>query len=143
MKRTRRAIDTGRAAYLLLKLHCLFRVRGQRWVARTTRAGMKVSATPQAELDATGVDAWHTARAVWRAKRWLPLHSTCLQTALATQMLFHAKGAAATVVVGVRSAQSEAHAWVEIGDFVLDDQRLNAGFAAFQAPGMPAEGTRP
>lgn len=102
-------------------------------MARTTATAIRDTPSTQAELDARRVDAWQTARAVWRAKRVLPLHSTCLQTALATRMLFAQKGCAAAVRVGVRSVGEDAHAWAEIGDFVLDDQRLSPHFATFEA----------
>lgn len=83
-------------------------------------------------LDHAGVEAWHVARAVWRAKRLLPFHSTCLQTALATQMVFDKKGIDSAVRVGVRSTTDDAHAWVEVGNFVLDDQRIASRFSAFE-----------
>jgi hypothetical protein len=83
-------------------------------------------------VDATGVLPWHVARAVWRAKRWLPFHCTCLQTALATQMALDARGISSVVRVGVHSTEADAHAWVEVGDFVLDDQRIASRFSAFE-----------
>lgn len=122
---------------MLLSIQWLYRVRGQRAVARVTRDAMRVSPSLQSDVDARGVDTWHTARAVWRAKRWLPFHSTCLQTALATQRLFAAKGLQATVRVGVADVSAEAHAWAEIGNFILDDQRIAGRFSAFELETEP------
>lgn len=130
-RKAARAADTIVGALLLVRLHVLFRVGGRRAVARRTAAAMRGHPSTQAELDACGVDPWHTGRAVWRAKRFLPLRSSCLQTALATHMLFARKHCTAVVRIGVRGPGEDAHAWVEIGDFVLDDQRISSRFAAF------------
>lgn len=127
-----RAADTLVGALFLVRVHLLFRLGGRRAVARATALAMRGEPSPQAALDAQGVDAWHTARAVWRAKRLLPLRTSCLQTALATRMLFARKHCTAVLRVGVSGASEDAHAWVEIGDFVLDDQRISARFAAFE-----------
>jgi Transglutaminase-like superfamily len=115
----------------------LFR-RGRQVVALATHEAMAREASAQCALDAAGVDAWSSALALWRAKKWLPLHSTCLQTALALQMLFDAKGVSATIRVGVAGGPL-AHAWVEVGDFVLDDQGLSDRFAMFDVPALDAE----
>jgi hypothetical protein len=141
MIRLKRGRDAAHAVCLLVAMHVLFRVRGQRWVGRATRAAMRRTPATQLELDAAGIDAWQVGRAVWRAKRWLPLRSTCLQTAFATQRLLDAKGAPSTLVLGVRGVTPEAHAWVRVGDFVLDDQRLSEDFMAFTTPGGQAEGS--
>jgi hypothetical protein len=129
-----RARDTVYATGFLATVHLRFLLRGQAAAARWTAQAMRVEPATQAELDARGIDAWQTGRAVWRAKRWLPPRSTCLQTALATQMLFKTKGVAARVCVGVKQVEQPAHAWAEIGDFVLDDQRISQDFVAFDAP---------
>ena len=127
--KARRAADTARAMRYLLSEQWAFRLHGSAGVARRVRAGISVVPLSPAELAATGVETWQVARAVWRAKRWLPLHSTCLQTALATQRLFAAKGVASALRIGVRGIDDDAHAWVEVGEFCLDDQRI---FSAFQ-----------
>jgi len=137
-----RAADTLRASWYLLRLHWLFRAGGQREVAHATAEAMRVWPSSQQLVDGRGVDAWHVGRAVWRAKRLFPLHSTCLQTALATQMLFASKSLDAAVRVGVAGVGAEAHAWAEIGDFVLDDQRLSGNFVAFDAPVAATEKVR-
>jgi hypothetical protein len=128
LSRTR---DAVLALYFLLRVRTLY-WRGNKSVARATAAAMKRTPSSQEYLDTRGVQAWHVARAVWRAKGWLPFHSTCLQTALATQMLFDARGIGSTVRVGVHSLETEAHAWVEVGNFVLDDQRISSRFSAFE-----------
>jgi|GEM_PF-2978939 len=137
--RLARAADTVRAALLLVRIHLLFRFGGRAAVARATAEAMRTTPATQAELDARGVDAWHTARAVWRARRLLPLRSKCLHTALALRALFLHKGCPAVVRVGVRSAGEDAHAWVEIGDFVLDDQGLSEHFQPFLPRKQEAE----
>jgi hypothetical protein len=137
-----RAADTLRASWYLLRLHWLFRAGGQRAVARVTADAMRVEPSSQDLVDRRGIDAWHAGRAVWRAKRLFPMRSTCLQTALATQMLFASKGLWAAVRVGVAEVGADAHAWAEIGDFVLDDQRLSNNFKAFDAPVAASEKAR-
>lgn len=126
-----RAVDTMRALLLLARVHWLFRRKGQRGVARATAQAMRKTPSTQGEVDQLGVDAWHVARAVWRAKKLLPMHSTCLQTALATEQLFRAKGLSAAVLVGINQHMPNAHAWIEIGDFLLDDQGITSIFSAF------------
>lgn len=126
-----RSLDTLRAARALVGVRWLY-ARGNSGVAARTAVAMRRTPATQDELDAAGVEAWHVARAVWRAKRWLPFHSTCLQTALATQAALDARGVNSVVRLGVHSTESDAHAWVEVGDFVLDDQRIASKFSAFE-----------
>lgn len=126
-----RGRDTVFAAVALIRVRRLYG-RGSAAVAETTVAAMRRTPATQSDLDAAGIQAWQAARAVWRAKRWLPFHSTCLQTALATQMIFDRKGIDSVVRVGVQSMEADAHAWVEVGDFILDDQRIAARFSAFE-----------
>ena len=97
-----RGRDTALAIYSLLRVQALYR-RGNGAVTRATNAAMRRTAATKEELDATGMETWHVARAVWRAKNLLPMHSTCLQTALATQMLFARKGVSSALRVGVAS----------------------------------------
>jgi hypothetical protein len=132
MTRFRRAIDTLHAVLLLLRVHWLYRVRGSRAVALATSQAMGTKPSTQPEADRAGVDIWGTARAVWRAKKVVPLHSTCLQTALAMEQLFRTKGLHAAVRIGVNENLANAHAWVEIGNFVLDDQRIASAFVAVE-----------
>jgi hypothetical protein len=127
------------AAAFLAAVHVRFRIRGQAAAGRWAANAMRVAPSPQSELDARRIDAWQAGRAVWRAKRWLPVQSSCLQTALATQMLFKARGVDARVCVGVREIGQPAHAWAEIGDFVLDDQRISHRFLPFEAAALPGE----
>jgi hypothetical protein len=130
-KKAERGRDTVRAAVALVRIRRLYS-KGNASVAGRTAAAMRRTPATQSEVDASGVQPWHVARAVWRAKRWLPFHSTCLQTALATQIALDARGVASVVRVGVHSAEADAHAWVEVGDFVLDDQRIASRFSAFE-----------
>ena len=126
-----RARETMFAFYFLVKVRRLYR-RGNESVARATAEAMRRVPAAQEALDSRNVPAWQVARSTWRAKRWLPFHSTCLQTALATQMLFDRHGIDSVVRIGVQSAEADAHAWVEVGDFVLDDQRIANCFSAFE-----------
>lgn len=126
-----RARDTMFALYFFVQVRRLYR-SGNEAVARSTAEAMRRVPATQEALDARNVPAWQVARATWRAKRWLPFHSTCLQTALATQMLFDRRGISSVVRVGVHSTGADAHAWVEVGDFVLDDQRIAGRFSAFE-----------
>lgn len=135
-----RARDTMFALYYLVKVRRLFRT-GNEAVARRTAEAMRRTPARQGDLDERNINAWQVARAVWRAKRWAPFHSTCLQTALATQMLFDRRGIDCVVRVGVHSADADAHSWVEVGDFVLDDQRIAARFAPFELPTGAAAGS--
>ena len=57
-------------------------------------------------------------------------------------MLFAAKGVDAALRIGVGSVAADAHAWVEVGDFVLDDQRISAQFKAFAPPVRSSEDSR-
>ncbi|MGE0600103.1 MAG: lasso peptide biosynthesis B2 protein [Dehalococcoidia bacterium] len=137
MTRTKlnRGRDTILAALYLLRIHREYR-KGNAVVARRTAVAMARTPANQSQLASSGIETWHVARSVWRAKRWLPMHSTCLQTALATQMLFDNKGIESVVRIGVASVDADAHAWVEVGDFVLDDQRIASRFNAFDLPSV-------
>lgn len=138
-KKAKRGRDTLSALVALIQVRRLYG-KGNAAVAERTAAAMRRQPTTQEQLDEAGVEAWHVARAVWRAKRFLPFHSTCLQTALATQMVFDRKGIDSVVRIGVRSIEADAHAWVEIGSFVLDDQFVANRFFAFEVNPSKARG---
>lgn len=127
-----RFADTMQAIVLLLRMHWLFRVEGKHAVATATARALRCTPSTQREVDQSGIDPWELACAAWRAKRLLPLRSTCLQTALVIERLFRARGLTATVRIGVSENVPTAHAWNEVGDLVLDDQRLAPHFTAFQ-----------
>lgn len=131
VRKAERGLDTVRAIRALVEVRRTY-AHGNARVAQETAAAMRRTPATQQQLDATGVQAWHVARAVWRAKRWLPFHSTCLQTALATQRVFDQKGIDSVVRIGARHGEDGTHAWVEVGDFVLDDQRIASRFQVFQ-----------
>ncbi len=134
-----RGRDSALAAVYLLRIRMEYR-KGNHVVARRTAAAMARIPANELQLESSGIETWQVARAVWRAKRWLPMHSTCLQTALATQMLFDRKGVDSVVRIGVTSVEADAHAWVEVGDFVLDDQRIANRFSAFEMPQASPKG---
>jgi hypothetical protein len=56
----------------------------------------------------------------------LPLASTCLRRSLVLLQELHRRGLVATLHVGVRNvaARAEAHAWVQVGDTVINDDAL-------------------
>jgi hypothetical protein len=85
-------------------------------VARTSRpAGRGVS---------RGVDALvqRTAESVERAKRWHVRKNTedCLPVALASMYLLRRRGIEADLVLGVKRYPFDAHAWVVVGERVVD-----------------------
>ena len=139
VKKGQRLRNSVLAAYFLIKIRVIY-LRGQRQVAARTAAAIRRSPANQSDLDRRGVEVWHLARAVWRAKGILPFHSTCLQTALATQMLLESRGVESVVRIGVRAIDADAHAWVEVGDFILDDQRIASRFVALEAAGARVTG---
>lgn len=133
--RVRRAADTALALFLFAKMHWIFKLKGQQDVASRTSTAMRAAPAGQEQLDELGIDAWQVGRAVWRAKRYFPLKSTCLQTALVTHDVLSRRGAKSVVRVGAREGAEFTHAWVEVGNFVLDDQRIAQTFAPFDPGG--------
>lgn len=57
-----------------------------------------------------------------RARRRLPIRQVCLIDSLALTLYCRSAGRAADLVVGVRLAPFLAHAWVQAGDIVLNDE---------------------
>ncbi len=137
-RRARRAADTAFALFFFAKVHWVFRVRGQRATASRTSTAMRSAPAPQEQLDALGIDPWQVGRAVWRAKRYFPLKSTCLHTAFVTRDVLARRGAPSVLRVGARQGSEFTHAWVEVGNFVLDDQRIAHTFVPFEPAGRPA-----
>jgi hypothetical protein len=58
---------------------------------------------------------------VQRACVWYPKRSLCLQRTAVTTCLLRIYGVAALMMVGVRPIPFLAHAWVEVGDSVVND----------------------
>lgn len=124
------------ALSVLARTSILFRVGGQRAVARATARAMATQPATAAQLRRSGIDPWQLDRAVWRARGVWPRPVLCLQTALTLHLLFRAHGVAAAVRVGVRQDAPDAlaaHAWVEVGDLTIDDGRVHRAFSAFPA----------
>ncbi len=51
-----------------------------------------------------------------------PKKVLCLQRSTATTMLLRSYGHRAEIVIGVKHAPFQSHAWVEIGDVVVNDK---------------------
>ena len=137
--KARRAADTARAMCYLVSEQWAFHVQGNAAVARRVRAAINVRPLGPEQIAVTSVDTWQVARAVWRAKRWLPMHSTCLQTALATQRLFASKGVPSALRIGVRGIRRRPR-WVQVGEFLLDDQRIFPAFQTLERAATVVEG---
>jgi hypothetical protein len=127
------AFDMLCAFQVLARMTVLFRLRGARAVARATGRAMEIVPTEESDLLSSKVDLWRTYRAFIRIKRLWPGDVTCLQTAVALQEVLRKRGIAGAVRVGTRreGGQLQAHAWVEVGVYVLDDARLHPNFLAF------------
>jgi hypothetical protein len=119
----------------------LFRFGGQRAVATRVRGAMEVEREPHGRLAGREREIWRVARAVWRAKRVWPGKPMCLQTSLVMQDVLRRRGFTSTLEVGVGRSDDlvKAHAWVIVGDFVIDDSRLHRGFAPLPKPRLPDE----
>lgn len=132
MRPARRAklFETLDALGLLIRTTLLFRLRGRRAVARATRVAMAVEPASQADLEASRADIWAATRALRRARRAWPVPVRCLQSALVLQELLRRRGAAGRVRIGSRldDDRLQSHAWVEVGDYVLDPQHVWADF---------------
>jgi hypothetical protein len=119
----------------------LFRLRGNRAVARQTRIAMEVTPVTQGELAGRDADLWRVARGVWRAKRAWPGKPMCLQTSLVMQEVLRRRGIESALHVGVDKVDDlvQAHAWVVAGDYAIDDSRLHSRFLKLPRPGVPDE----
>jgi len=53
---------------------------------------------------------------------WYPFRVLCLQRSAATACLLKQHGFAARMIVGVKRLPFRAHAWVEVGDEVVNDK---------------------
>lgn len=78
------------------------------------------------------------ARAVERrvsaAARHLPLATNCLDQSMTLWWMLRRRGVAGKLRIGARkgTARFEAHAWVELGDAVLDASGGGANFTKFE-----------
>ena len=129
--------ETAAALGALAGTWLLFHVRGQRAVSASVRRAMGVQASTVEELAASRWDVWVTTRALRRAERVWPLRVACLQRSLALQSLLSRHDVAGRLRVGSRIEDGDlaAHAWVEVGDYVLDGHGARPDFAPFPAPG--------
>lgn len=86
----------------------------------------------QAEIEfAHAIARWQAA-----AARHLPNTTNCLDRSLTLWWLLQRRGIAAKLRIGGRkeNGQFEAHAWIELGDVVLDDPASDrSDFARFES----------
>jgi hypothetical protein len=129
-------LDTGRAVGTLVHTSVLFQLAGRSAVARQVRRAMQVQCSSMSEVDAACV--WRCFRAVERVTRWWPVPVRCLQTALMLHAVLRARGVGASVHLGVRRADTDltAHAWIEVGPYVLDRSQVHHNFQTLK--GVPA-----
>lgn len=123
-------VEHVRALTLLARTTWLFRVAGASAVARATHEAMTATASSHAALVASGVDPWFLQRALARVKRLWPLPVRCLQTALVYRELLRHHGLDGQVQVGVKTEGDalEGHAWVILGDYTIDEDRVAQSF---------------
>ncbi len=138
-KRSAAVIDTLRALRALMRTTVLFRLGGRRTVARATRSAMAVTPTATDSLPTGGAAIWRAHRAVRRAKRLWPTEVVCLQTALVLHEVLAHRGIATAVRLGVRMSEGDvaAHAWLEVGGWVLDDTPGHEAFSPLHREPLP------
>ncbi len=118
-------LDLALALVALGGTTLLFRLGGQRAVARVTDNAISVTPATDTDAGARQVEVLRACRAVRRTKRIWPSEILCLQTALVLQWVLHRHHIPAAVRLGVRREEGDlqAHAWVETGGYVLEDGR--------------------
>jgi len=131
-------LDTLLALRLVARTTLLFHLHGRRAVARATRAAMKGEFEGDIEACVDRSALLRVQRAVRRAVRIWPGRPRCLQLALVTHAMLKQRGIASVVCIGVQSAEGElrAHAWVESGGVILDDNAPVAVSAMFGGDSM-------
>jgi hypothetical protein len=115
---------TGRLAWLTLQAWLglvafdlalrLGFARAHEWV-RTRQARTSARATPSAIDDLV----W----AVDEACVWYVKPVVCLQRSAVLAWLLRRQGVAASLVIGYRAVPFESHAWVEVGERVVNDRQ--------------------
>lgn len=126
------------AGGLLMTRAALFVAGFRRWKAvvewlTPVAASERAAKQPEIELGRAA------ERRVSAAARHLPLGTSCLDRSIALWWMLRRRGLAGELRIGARKreARFEAHAWVELGDAVLDVTRGAADFTRFE-PGMAA-----
>ena len=139
-RRMRAAVLFASALAGLAQTSFTFRVRGNRGVAAATRVAMQAEPADDSSARLRNDDVWLAFRAVSRAKRLWPARVMCLQTALVTQRVLEKQGIASTLTIGASGSENQlkAHAWIELGDYVIDDQRIARRFLTLEQPGLRA-----
>jgi hypothetical protein len=130
-QRRQALIDGVRVVTALACTTWLVHVGDRRRVAHATNLGMNQRRTSQAEINARALDVWRSVRMLCRIKRYWPAEVACLQTALTLQRVLVTEGISATLRIGVPSEGQErvsAHAWLEVGDLIIDDQAIADSF---------------
>lgn len=69
-------------------------------------------------------DVQNVLLAIQRAQRWTIGPVRCLHTASTCTLMLRLRGLPAEVVIGVRGAPFEAHAWTELFGKVIGDREL-------------------
>jgi hypothetical protein len=138
----------------------LFRIRGRTAVSAAVRDGMRRTPPTREQLAGRHREMWLSVRSLKRAERFWPLRVRCLQHSLALQSMLARKGIDGRLQVGSRidGGELSAHAWIEVGDYVLDHHGKTGGFATFRSarsspradaeqpegpPALDADGQRP
>jgi hypothetical protein len=135
------ALDTIGVLIVAARTALLFRVQGRRAVARATRRAMIAAPPAPAELEPYRPLIRRTHRAFRRARALWPANWTCLESALILHAALRLRGISSTVRLGVRrhGSLTEAHAWVEVGGYHLDDAGIADRFASFgRLPAAPS-----
>jgi len=105
------------------------------------RSVMQRRALDRAALLLQGADADKDTRAgelVGRFRNWRPLYpraTSCLFDSLALGRFLWSAGVRSTLVYGVRGGPFAAHAWLEIGGVIInDDPEYCAAFTPMRGP---------
>jgi Transglutaminase-like superfamily len=103
------------ALWMLLKWDVLAKL-GYATLCREMNLGISSKADLNPEDWITEVVA-----AVNRARRYYPKSVACLQRSVALASMLRKRGIAADLKIGIRQGPFTSHAWVEVGDRVLND----------------------
>ena len=136
-RRVRSLVCFAVALWSLATTTVLFRVRGRRAVAAAAAAALRMVPNDAEDALRASDEIWIAFRAVRRAKRLWPTPVKCLQTALVMQRVLVTRGIQSRLVIGASGTGGglQAHAWLRVGDFVLDDQRVSSQFEVLELAG--------
>lgn len=117
--RVARRLLVAKAFFCLVRVDFILRIRGYRQLralleGASARSGDVSTASSVAVTEAA-------CNAALRACSWYFPRPLCLQRSAATALLLRRHGVPATVVVGARIAPVQGHAWVEVGELIVND----------------------